>query len=89
MPPKIIKKAAVTSAPAPAPAPPVSVHASYCGLSLAHPPPPSAAPLVEEWLAQLSGRDLELQRHAASFLKTSYFIEKTHGFKKWLAKRSA
>lgn len=50
----------------------------------AHPPPPTLAVKVEQWLSQLSEQELTLQLHAANFLGTSYFLEKTHGFKKWL-----
>jgi hypothetical protein len=92
MPPKTVKSAKqpvpVSAVPAhtnkstlPAPAP----AAPFCGLQLTHQPPPALAAQVQTWLSQLSPRDLELQRHAAAYLKSSYFPEKTHGFKKWFA----
>jgi hypothetical protein len=39
--------------------------------------------LVKRWLASLSPKERELQELAAKVLETSYFPEKTHGFRKW------
>lgn len=89
MPPRRVaaeaKAAHVAPVPTPAPAPPAP---AFRGLEFAHPPPAHLTAQVEAWLAELNPKDLELQRLAASFLKTSYFPEKTHGFKKWAAKRN-
>lgn len=45
--------------------------------------------LVKRWLASLSPKERELQELAANLLETSYFPEKTHGFRKWFAAQNA
>lgn len=89
MPPKktALRSSALVSAPLSAKA--VATLPPFRGLPLTHPPPPHIATKVEEWLSTLSEQDLALQHHAALFLGTSYFPEKTHGFKKWAAAAAA
>jgi len=43
--------------------------------------------LVKRWLASLSPKERDLQELAAKVLETSYFPEKTHGFRTWLAEQ--
>ncbi len=50
------------------------------------PPPPHEVP--EEavaYVAQMSPRDRELHELAIQLLGSSYFVEWSHGFKKWRA----
>lgn len=103
MPPKTIKASRATVAPPavkpivveqvpenskPEPEPePLATTGPFRGLQLSHLPPPSVAAQVETWLAQMTEQEFRLQQLAAAFLKTSYFPEKTHGFKKWLSQQ--
>jgi hypothetical protein len=50
-----------------------------------HPLPKDAA----EFLATLNGPEREVQQLAADMLKSSYFMEKTHAYRKWYQKKKA
>jgi hypothetical protein len=46
------------------------------------------APEAEPYLASLSPAARELHELAVKMLGSSYFVERTHGYQKWLAKQS-
>jgi hypothetical protein len=43
----------------------------------------------KQFLASLSERDLALQNMMSKSLGSSYFVERTHAFRKWLAASTA
>ena len=45
--------------------------------------------LVKRWMESLTPKERELQLLAAQLLETSYFPEKTHGFRTWFAEQAA
>ncbi len=52
------------------------------------PPPRPAKPAdYEEFMAQLDDKERELHRMAEELLGSSYFVQWTHGYKKWKAGR--
>lgn len=51
-------------------------------------PPHPVAPEAEPYLASLSPAARELHELAVKMLGSSYFVERTHGYQKWLAKQS-
>jgi hypothetical protein len=42
-----------------------------------------------EFLATLNQQEREVQQLAADMLKSSYFMEKTHAYRKWNQKKKA
>jgi len=46
-------------------------------------------PLIEEFYKSLSPTEKEAHTIAARMLGSSYIVDKTHAFMKWLAKRQA
>jgi hypothetical protein len=54
------------------------------------PPPPHEVPEeAAAYVAQMSARDRELHELAIQLLGSSYFVEWSHGFKKWKATQAA
>jgi hypothetical protein len=52
------------------------------------PPPPPVKPAdYEEFMAQLDAKERELHTMAEELLGSSYFVQWTHGYKKWKAGR--
>jgi hypothetical protein len=51
-------------------------------------PPHPVAPEAEPYLVSLSPGARELHELAVKMLGSSYFVERTHGYQKWLAKQS-
>ena len=51
-------------------------------------PPHAITPEAAAYLATLSSEALELHELAVKMLGSSYFVERTHGYQKWLAKQS-
>ena len=50
------------------------------------PPKPSPKPAdYDQYLKSLTPQELELHNMAEEFLGSSYFVEWTHGYKKWKA----
>lgn len=55
--------------------------APFSGHSIPH----DQESLVAKWLSSLTPAQRQLQSLASEMFRTSYFPEKTHGFRKWLA----
>jgi len=52
------------------------------------PPPPPVKPAdYEEFMAQLDDKERELHIMAEELLGSSYFVQWTHGYKKWKASK--
>lgn len=49
----------------------------------------SRNPLIDEFYKSLSPAEKEAHTIAARMLGSSYIVDKTHAFTKWLGKRSA
>jgi len=52
-------------------------------------PPHPISEKGRQFLASLSARDAALQTMMSKSLGSSYFVERTHGFRKWLAAQTA
>lgn len=48
-------------------------------------PPHTVGPIGKKYLASLDEKEQKLHEMAVEKLGSSYFVEKTHGFRKWLA----
>jgi hypothetical protein len=52
-------------------------------------PPHPVSKEGEAYLATLTAEQLELHELAVKMLGSSYFVERTHGFRKWVAASAA